>query len=238
MNSVRYYFPLTKRARLLLKLDSSFHELTFLMKAADCFSARQAIECIFEILQLIERIEIKMDLIREAEKFLQKDQLNHSPLAASIQILSQHIGKMGEDLRTLPSLMSLQKRIFQTSGACVFDVPSLHAWLSTNKAQRVMDLKKIYEPIAPLHEAITQLMIAYNNTFIFKQESSDNGLFHIQPLAQSTIFCIEINNSDPLLIPEVSISPKALFLKIWSQTSLLTKNIPYNGPITLNLSEY
>jgi len=236
--SLQYFFPLNKRARLLLKLDSLFQELDHLKQTADYITARQAIERMFEILQLIERVEIKMELAREAEKFLVKNTSHFPELQKAIQELSAQTGKLGEELRTQPSLISIQKRLFQTSGACVFDAPSLHAWLSCEPGQRYKDLNHMYAHIGLLDHAVKELMKAYFQSFTFREEFSENGLFHLHPSSHSSIICIEIKNCLPLLIPEVSLSPKAVFLKIWAQESLLSKNIPYNGPVTLRLSEY
>ena len=132
----------------------------------------------------------------------------------------------------------MQKRLFQTSGACVFDVPSLHAWLNADISIKQADLQMLYQPLAPLDLVIASLMQAYDLSWSFKDQFSENGLFHLHPTAQSSIVCIEIPTANPMFVPEVSLSPKAIFIKLWTQESLLGKNVPFNEPCTIKISEY
>lgn len=231
MRDICYLFPLTKRARLLLKLDLCFKEMLLFQEKNDYYTARWAIERLFEILQLIERVEIKMELYKEGERFPQEADLQHVLLK-----LRDYPGKVGECLRNDLCLMALQKRFFQTAGACVFDAPSLHSWLSLEPHEREADWQRLNAPLYDLQKAITELMKTYEKHFNFKKVVASNGLLHHQPQPNSSLLCVKFSRRS--LIPEASFSPKAVFVKIWEQYSLLDKKSPLQDDIALEVAEF
>lgn len=231
MSNICYLFPLTKRARLLLKLDLCFKEATLFQQKNDYYTSRWAIERLFEILQLIERVEIKMELYKEGERFPQDRILQQRLLR-----LRDYPGKVGESLRNDSCLMALQKRFFQTSGACVFDAPSLHSWLSLEPQERLPDWQRLNEPLQDLQGAVEALVAAYEQHFHFHTQLAENGLLHHQPQPNSSLLCLRLPEKS--LVPEASFSPKAVFIKIWEQHSLLDKKVPLQQHINLELAEF
>lgn len=230
MRDICYLFPLTKRARLLLKLDLCFKEAGLLQEKNDYFTSRWAIERVFEILQLIERVEIKMELYKEGERFP-----NDLELQKSLLQLRDYPGKIGETLRNDQCLMALQKRFFQTAGACVFDAPSLHAWLTWEPEKRQADWQQIFEPLKDLQQAVAALMTSYEQNFEFSIQKAEEGLLHWHPSAQSSLLCLRLK--EPHYIPEASFSPKAVFIKIWEQSALLQKKVSVQQSVALELAE-
>jgi cell division protein ZapD len=230
MSAISYLFPLTKRARLLLKLDLCFKEMTLFRQANDYYHARWAIESLFEILQLIERVEIKMELYKEGERFPHDTELQNALIK-----LRDYPGKIGESLRSDQCLMALQKRFFQTMGACVFDAPSLHAWLSLAPEARLHDWELLNSPLTDLQDAVSALMKAYNDAFCFKEYLAEQGLLHYHPLPASSLLSVVLEEQH--FVPEASFSPKAVFIKIWQQHGLLKKNMPFQENLKIKISE-
>ncbi len=239
MESIHYFFPLTKRARLIIKIKSLLDEFCDLQEKADSLSSKRALESIFELLQLIERIEIKMELAKESEKFMLVT-LDEKILSLKKDIaeLLNTQGKVGENLRANPSLQLLQKRLILTGGACEFDTPSLHSWLEGPTKLRKHDLNTIYLNFELLHKAIISIVKGYNDYIELSKKELSNGIIQINPKPQSSIIVIKIPNNKSDLYPEVSLSLKAVFIKIWSQKSLLEKNIPYDGHLELEIGEF
>lgn len=230
MREICYLLPLTKRARLLLKLDLCFKEALRLQQKNDYFTSRWAIERLFEILQLIERVEIKMELYKEGERFP-----HLSDLQKILLKLRDHPGKVGESLRNDVCLMALQKRFFQTAGACVFDAPSLHAWLTWEPDKRQEDWDRLNAPLRDLQHAVAALMAAYEQHFEFTAQIAKEGLLHHQPQPQSSLLCLRL--SEQQHIPEASFSPKAVFIKMWQQSSLLEKKVSVQEDVAMELAE-
>lgn len=231
MRDICYLFPLTKRARLFLKLDLCFKEALLFQEKNDYYTARWAIERLFEILQLIERVEIKMELYKEGERFPQEELLQQLLLK-----LRDHPGKVGECLRNDVCLMALQKRFFQTTGACVFDAPSLHSWLSLEPQGRAADWQRLNAPLNDLQKVVSELIKTYEKYFSFKTCIAQNGLLHHQPQPNSSLLCVRFSKTS--LVPEASFSPKAVFVKIWEQHSLLAKKSPVQDDVVFEIAEF
>lgn len=239
MGSINYLFPLTKRARLIIKIQSLLDEFSILQQKADSFSSKRALSCIFELLQLIERIEIKMELAKESEKFMiNLFEEKTIELKKYISQLINSQGKIGENLRANPSLQLLQKRLLLTGGSCEFDTPSLHSWLEGPLKLRMNDLKIIYANFELLHNTIISIVKNYYDYTELSKKTLSDGIIQLNPKPQSSIILIKISDHDYQLYPEVSLSLKAVFVKIWSQQSLLEKNTPYDGQLELEIGEF
>jgi cell division protein ZapD len=230
--SLRYEIPLTKRSRLVLKLHGLFKEFNENLSTNSYFSGKQALSCLMDILQLLERVEIKMELNKEAGKFP-----NDLKLQEAITTLSNKPGKIGEEIRNQPSFAFIQKRLTLLGGTSSFDVPFLHRWLHLDKKRKIDDLSELYEPLEHLHQCIDLLIAAYEQSFKRKKIQITNGLLHHQPEQNSSLLVIEIPEDAEHLIPEVSYSVKAIYLKFWHQGKLLTKPEPFSGSLSLSIAE-
>ena len=65
---ILYEHPLTERIRVLLRLEALFNRVTLSSAKDDDIDHHVALFTLFEILDIVSRIDIKSDLIRELER--------------------------------------------------------------------------------------------------------------------------------------------------------------------------
>lgn len=122
----------------------------------------------FQILDMIDRSELKTDLLQELDRQkLVMDGLRGNPAIAE-EILNEVIGeiekvssslramggRLGQPLRENEWLMGVKQRAVIPGGACEFDVPSYHYWLRLPSATRQSSIESWLAPLLPLYDAI------------------------------------------------------------------------------------
>ena len=140
---ISYEYPLSERIRTLLRLEDLYERVQYFTAKADAQEHHVALLCIFEILEVASRADLKSDLLQELER--QKhtlEALRDNPEISQEALdsilweidrvssrLSQMSGKIGQELRENEWLMSIKQRTNIPGGVCEFDVPSYHYWL-------------------------------------------------------------------------------------------------------------
>lgn len=163
-----YDYPFNERIRILLRLEDLFVKVQHHAAGLDEFSHHCALLTLFQILDLIDRSELKTDLLQELDR--QKvvmDGLRGNPAIAEA-ILNEVIGeientaaslrsmtgRMGQVLRENEWLMGVKQRAVMPGGACEFDVPSYHYWLGQPTELRQASIESWLVPLLPLYDAI------------------------------------------------------------------------------------
>ena len=215
MKTVNYSFPLNKRGRLLLKLKNLFDEITYWKALKSEQSIKGYLQCIFSIMLLLERIDIRVEMHKELEKFPTQPDIDLTILNKS--------GRFGESIRSKPLFAQLHKRINQPGGLCCFDMPALYTWLQLDASEQERQISRPFEDIQLLHNLIDSLFDYFSTFENINEIRSNEGFATINPQPKSSILRINIPFSSKNLTPEVSASPKAVVIKFWTQTDLLEK---------------
>ena len=218
MCTVKYSFPLTKRGRLLLKLNNLYNEIEYWRHINNTKSIKEYIQCIFDILLLLERIDIRVEIKKELDKIEDTSTLDLSLLEKS--------GKFGESLRSKPSFSQLQKRISQPGGLCEFDMPSLHTWLQLDGDEQIRQIDSALGDIKSLGQLIASIFNYYQSVEKKEIITSSKGFTTLNPNHCSSILNLFIPKAYKTLTPEVSASPKAVVIKFWYQLDLFEKPVP------------
>ena len=165
---ISYEYPLSERIRTLLRLEDLYERVQYFTAKADAQEHHVALLCIFEILEVASRADLKSDLLQELER--QKhvlESLRENPEISEAALddilwkidqaaskLFQASGKAGQELRENEWLMGIKQRTSIPGGVCEFDLPSYHFWLQQNSDQRRHDLNQWLSPFVPIREAI------------------------------------------------------------------------------------
>jgi cell division protein ZapD len=163
-----YDYPFNERIRILLRLEDLFVKVHHHLAGTDEFSHHSALLAMFQILDLVDRSELKTDLLQELDRQkLVMDGLRGNPAIAE-GILNEVIGeiektaaslrgmgsRIGQPLRENEWLMGVKQRAAMPGGACEFDVPSYHYWLGLPTAERQAGLEAWLAPLLPLYDAL------------------------------------------------------------------------------------
>lgn len=163
-----YEFPFNERIRALLRLEDLFKKVLFHIGAKDQHNHHCALILLLQMLDLIERTDIKIDIIHELDRQIASMQnLRGNPniateiltttleeAKANVAKLRAESSKVGQSLRDNEWLMSIKKRTSIPGGACQFDLPSYHYWLNQSTEKRNSDFNLWLNQLLPMYESI------------------------------------------------------------------------------------
>ncbi len=163
-----YDYPFNERIRTFLRLEDLFVKVLFNISSNHEFNHHNALSAIFQILDVIDRAELKADLLQEldrqrnmmtglfgnpniAENLL--EEILQDIQKTSIELRS-NTNKLGQSLRDNEWLMSIKQRSVIPGGLCEFDIPSYHHWLGLGDERRKEDLNHWLISLLPIYDAI------------------------------------------------------------------------------------
>ncbi len=207
--------PLNERIRIFLRIEQLVKKVGFFKSLKNKIAAYQAILTILEITSLIERGDIKQDVIKELDRqqialktLRSNENVDKSRLDLTLSKLKQaknkmHSmeGKLGEHLKKIDFLLTIKQRAAIPGGSCDFDLPQLGHWFNLDYETRLADINRWSEPYFKLYDELSlsldiirdsghgEKVIAKNGFF---QEALDtaqpNQLLRIEIPAASQIF--------------------------------------------------
>jgi cell division protein ZapD len=168
-----YEYPLNERVRTFLRLETLGARFEHFAHAQNTDDHHAALVCLFEILDVLGRSsEIKVELLQELERKRQvllglreaPDVAGEVLLGTLYEIeqastaLMAMTGRAGQCLRENEWLMSIKTKSAIAGGACPFDVPAYHYWLTRDHSVRQGDILGWFRPLNPLFVALTLVL--------------------------------------------------------------------------------
>jgi len=221
-----YEFPLSERIRTWLRLEDLFDKALFFIRADDPRSHHAALLGIFEIVDVTTRSEMKSELIQELDR--QKSSLEalranpavdsvrlHEILARITSALAEvhaMTGKIGQHVRDNEWLAGIKGRAGIPGGACSFDLPVYHYWLSQSATMRNADLMGWLVPLLPLKTAVDVVLRILRDSGHVSQHTALQGMFQLM-LGGRTAHLLRVALDAPCA-PEVSANKYALNIRL------------------------
>ncbi len=163
-----YDYPFNERIRTLLRVENLFAKLLHNVDSGHEYHHHCALLTLLQILDVVDRSELKLDLIQELDR--QKTAMillkgNPAIEANKLDLILEDLNnasdglrtettKLGQTLRTNEWLMSIKQRAGIPGGVCEFDLPSYHYWLGLSVDSRKDDFQTWLKPLLPMHTAI------------------------------------------------------------------------------------
>jgi len=213
--SVKYQIfeqPLNERIRMCLRVETLMKRFHYFEALKGDWSAYSALLIILELTSLLERGDLKQELMKELErqhgalKALTKHQdLDHAKLDLLLERLHKLDGKLGEHLKRNDFLLGIKQRASIPGGTCDFDLPQLRYWLNQSHDQRIRDLHNWAAPYLELDEVIELILKTLRDSATAKMVVAENG-FYQKPLdtKQSTQLVRISVSVDSTMYPEIS----------------------------------
>lgn len=235
---IRYEHPLNERIRTLLRLEDLFKKIDFFSVKDSPFDHHCALMTLFEILDIINRADIKSDLLQELERQKQiLETLRENPdisesaldnvldnIQTTFRSMLKISGKAGGHLLDNEWLMSIKQRTSLLGGICQFDLPSYQYWLNLDPVQRRKDFNEWLAPLLPIRNAFDIVLYLLRSSGKTTQNIAHQGIFQ-QPGSEyiAHMLCISINEDIPC-VPEISANKYALNIRfVPSQSGQRTK---------------
>jgi cell division protein ZapD len=228
---ISYEYPMSERIRTLLRLEDLYERVQFFTAKTDPQEHHVALLCLFEILEVAGRADLKSDLLQELER--QKhtlELLRENPdiseealdnilweIDRTSSRLFQLSGKVGQELRENEWLMGIKQRTNIPGGVCEFDLPSYHFWLHQSAEQHRHDLETWLAPFLPIRDAIAIVLRLLRESGKVSTQIAVQGVYQ-QMMAGRIAQMLRIRLSrDYNCVPEISANKYALNIRFTVQ---------------------
>jgi len=245
-----YEFPFNERIRTLLRLEDLFSKVLLNIESKQAANHHNAIISFFQILDLIDRSDLKSDLVQELDR--QKAILTHlsdnpsidlsvlEPILDNINAVSTELknapNKPGQPLRENEWLMTIKQRAVIPGGLCEFDLPSYHYWLEQSAEQRQHDLKAWMANIVPIYDALKIILNIIRGSGKKTQITANRGAYQQMLGGAKPAQMLSIQVDDALTCyPEISANKYAINIRFISM-SQSKKPQPSEIDVTFNLT--
>lgn len=211
--------PLNERIRMCLRVEILMKRFHYFAALKGDWSAYSALLTILELTSLLERGDLKQELMKELERqhgslkaLASHQEIDHSKLELilskqknALERLHRLDGKLGEHLRRVDFLLGIKQRTSIPGGSCDFDLPQLRFWLNQAYDQRIADLRKWVAPYEELEAVIELILKAIRDSAISVPVIAEKG-FYQQPLdPQQSNQMLRISvEADQAIYPEIS----------------------------------
>ena len=228
---INYEYPLSERIRTLLRLEDLYERAQYFTAKTDQREHHVALLCLFEILEVAGRADLKSDLLQELER--QKhalEALRENPEISQEALdgilwevdrasskLFQMSGKIGQELRENEWLMSIKQRTNIPGGVCEFDLPSYHYWLHQGTGQRRHDLENWLAPFLSLRDGLAIVLRLLRESGKLSTHTAVQGVYQ-QMMAGRTAQMLRIRlHPECHCVPEISANKYALNIRFTTQ---------------------
>jgi len=224
---ISYEYPLSERIRTLLRLEDLYERVRYFTAQADAQQHHVALLCMFEILEVAGRADLKSDLLQELERQKQSlEALRDNPEISQEALdailweidrtsskLFQMSGKIGQELRENDWLMSIKQRTSIPGGLCEFDVPSYHFWLHQSAEHHRHDLEQWLAPFLPIRDGIAIVLRLLRESGKVSKQTAVQGVYQ-QMMAGRVAQMLRIRlKRDYQCAPEISANKYALNIR-------------------------
>lgn len=223
-----YDYPFNERIRTLLRVEDLFAKVLYNVEAGHEYQHHCALLTLLQILDVVDRAELKLDLLQELDR--QKNAMRllvgnpaivadalESTLAdieVAADALRAETTKLGQTLRANEWLMSIKQRAGIPGGVCEFDVPSYHYWLGLGEARRRQDLDSWLKPLIPMQQAIVIILRILRGSGATSKLVAMNGAYQQMLGGAKPAQMLKIEIVDDLnCFPEVSANKYAINIR-------------------------
>ena len=198
-----FEYPLNERIRSLLRLEDVFARILHFHRGDDGADHHSALLCMFELLDVASRADLKVDLVQELERQRQtllsyRDNPDISEIAlngalseieqATAGVLAVS-GRVGHYLRENDWLMSIRSRAAIPGGACPFDLPSYHYWQCGDADARRRDMDGWLRPLLPIRDGVAIVLRLLRGSAVPSPQRASAGSYQLTMADSARNWC-------------------------------------------------
>ena len=211
--------PLNERIRSCLRVETLMNRFHYFLVLKGGWSGYSALLVVLELTALLERGDLKQELVKELERqhnalktlgshdgvdVAKLDLLLSKQKNAMDRVLKLN-GKLGEHLKRIDFLLAIKQRTSIPGGNCDFDVPELRFWINQSHEQRETDLKRWAAPYLEIESVIHLILSAIRDSASPRRVVAENGFFQQSLDSQQSNQLLRISiPSDFKIYPEIS----------------------------------
>lgn len=245
--TIIYEQPLNEVIRVCLRLEQLFHQIDYQLNDATMLGSRNVINFIINILQILDRPDLKAKLARELSQLLtnllrygnapQVDADKFKSITQQLEELSHSLidssGKIGQRLREIELLNTLRLHLASPGGGCSFDIPLYYYWLQQPAQTRQEMIKDWLGDFAEIKTATALVLDLVRNNAKIEQKTAVHGFYQELLDPQSNLRMIRIGMEPNIsAYPEISIGRHFLgvrffFPDIQKRPTQYTENLSF-----------
>jgi len=239
-NKIIFEQPLNERMRNLLRLEHLFDLIDFRSQDTVEWNCRNILESLLEIYDLLNRSDLKNELIKELERHSSMlKSLENNPavdqnslvkinnvISDLLITLRDNTYQPGNQLKNDELVTSFKQRISIPGGTCNFDLPRFHYWLNQPDDRLKQDLSKWSIDLEPIKKSTYLALDMIRNSTNPVRERAETG-FYQKPM-ESNLSCQLIRVFLPLAslyYPEISGGKHRFTIRFMEETTTDTRSI-------------
>lgn len=235
-NVITYEQPLNELIRVCLRLEQLFSQADHQIKDTSIFGTRNMVSLIINILQLLERPDLKAKLAKELShqrqllgKLQKTPEIDHTKLNELLKQLDElsrsfieSSGRIGQNLREIELLNNLRLHLATPGGGCSFDMPVYHYWLEQSPEMRLETIQSWLAEFSKIRQANDLILKLVREESKTHQKTASNG-FHQELLdPQTNLRLIRVMvPSNIATYPEISLGRHFLSIRFHAPTILV-----------------
>ena len=190
VSTVLFEHPLNEKMRSWLRIEFLLQQLHANPQLGAIAPALTFFRTASDLLDVLERGEVRTDLLKELERQQQKlllwadvpgvDMTRIHALRAELKdtaAVLMSAPRIGQALKEDRLINLVKQRLSIPGGCCSFDLPTLHIWLHLPQSHRDKDVQNWLETLAPLNHALTSVLDLIRQSGPFRNQISLNGFF-------------------------------------------------------------
>lgn len=188
--TVLFEYPLNEKMRTWLRLDFLIQQIRQYKNISDITTALAFFRAISDFLDVLERGEIRTDLLKDLERQQRKlRQWSNVPdvnsnminnLQAQLKDCSTILisaPRIGQALREDRLISLVRQRLGIPGGCCSFDLPTLHMWMKQPPVYLERQVETWLETLTPLINALSLVLQLTRDSATIKPMISLNGFY-------------------------------------------------------------
>jgi cell division protein ZapD len=230
-NSIIYEQPLNELIRVCLRLEQLFFQLNHMQQDTSPLGTRNIVLTINNILQLLDRPDLKAKLAKELGHHLSHlmrlentPNIDQDKLRGLLRQLDDLIrcfidsnGKIGQNLREVEMLNSLRLHLATPGGACCFDTPLYHYWLQQPLDKRQDTTQAWLAELNNIRTTVVLLLQLVREASRSHEKNAEHGFYQelLDPQLNLKLIRVALPHGFPAY-PEISVGRHFLGIRFYS----------------------
>lgn len=202
---VLFEHPLNEKMRTWLRIEFLIQQMAFHPMIATHADALHFFRNAGDLLDVLERGEVRTDLVKELERQQRKlqswaevpgvDQERINELRQQLKQSSSTLmaaPRIGQFLREDRLIALVRQRLSIPGGCCSFDLPTLHIWLHMPQAHRDEQVASWLASLDPLIQSLNLILDLIRNSALFRKQTASTAFTRIMAKMPICYVCVSI----------------------------------------------
>lgn len=231
LDPIIYEQPVNEHVRVCLRLEHLFEQLIHWMHGASSWDSRAAVASLLEILNVLDRPDLKTKLVKELSRYstvlarfasipnIDKTKLNsiQQELDHTLRNLHSIQGRFAQELRENEFLANVRQYLANPGGGTNFEVPEHHYWLNLPANERLTNLTEWMAHLRIIHKAISLTLRLIRQSNPAELHIASNGFYQAALDAQAACQLVRISLPRHIPVyPEISVGRHGISIRFYT----------------------